>query len=135
MRACPPPYLYGLSCSRLAAQTACCTSAGASAGAAAVPSGSSCAFVPGTVMSSAATGAGAGGTGGGNVTPPVDCAEATLGTARNASRKRANARSENKLTNLFRLPAGLADGLALKEPAPHATLDVTRPKQPGSPAP
>src|SRR5919198_3458465 len=32
-----------------------------------------------------------------------------------------------KLSDLFRRPAGLADGLARKEPAPHVALDVTRP--------
>src|SRR5687768_14100990 len=68
-------------------------------------------------------------TGGGGVywTPPDDCAWAAAGRTRNAKIVRANARSEDKLNYLFRRPAGLADGLALKEPAPHVALDVTRP--------
>src|SRR4051794_5852554 len=109
---------------------ACCTSSGASAGAAALPSGISLALVPGTVRLP-----GGGGRWG---APPVDgdCARATPGRTRNAKIVRANARSEDKLNNLFRRPAGLADGLARKEPAPHVALDVTRPTTSiGSPAP
>src|SRR5919198_3306286 len=105
-----------------AAQIACWTSTGASAGAAALPSGSSLAFVPGTVMF-----AGGGGT---YWVPPVDGSEsasAVPGRIKNAKNVRANARSDDKSNNLFRRPAGLADGLALKEPAPHVALDVTRP--------
>ena len=55
----PPPYLYGLFWSRFAAQIASCTGRGALAGAAAVPSGSSLAWVPGTVRFPAFTGGGA----------------------------------------------------------------------------
>jgi hypothetical protein len=39
------------------------------------------------------------------------------------------------IRTLFRMPTGLADGLALKELAPHITLDVTRPTQLGPPLP
>src|SRR5215210_348646 len=39
------------------------------------------------------------------------------------------------IRTLFRLPTGLADGLALKELAPHITLDATRPTQLGPPLP
>src|SRR3954447_8802622 len=56
--------MYGLLWILLAVKIACWTAGGASAGAAALPSGSSCATVPGTVMS-AGPGAGAAGAGGG----------------------------------------------------------------------
>src|SRR3712207_1402711 len=95
------------------------TGPGALAGATAVPSGRSVALEPAAVMFS--------GGGGTYAVPPVDCAWAAAGTTRNAKIVRANARSEDKLNYLFRRPAGLADGLALKEPAPHVALDVTRP--------
>ena len=64
----PPPYLYGSVWIVLAAQTACCTCGGASAGAAAVPSGSRTACVPGTsgwgCPSGTVLGSGGGGGGG-----------------------------------------------------------------------
>src|SRR3954454_18634233 len=90
------------------------TSTGASAGAAALPSGSSLALLPGTAMFS--------GGGGEYWAPPLDgpeSASAAPGRIRKAENVRANARSDDKSNNLFRRPAGLADGLARKEPAPH----------------
>src|SRR5215217_6977289 len=109
--------MYGLSWIRLAAKIALRTSAGASAGAAALPSGSSLATVPGTVMLSGWAGAGT------YAAPPVlavgDSALATLGSTASTTTTRANARSDFKFKTLFRRPTGLADGLALKEPAPH----------------
>src|SRR5690349_4739235 len=78
--------MYGLFWILLAAKIACWTATGASAGAAAVPSGSSLATVPGTVMfagSAGAAGAAAGGgvgVGVGNAAPPEPfCASAALG--------------------------------------------------------
>jgi hypothetical protein len=56
--------MYGLAWIRLAAKIACWTWGGASAGAAAVPSGSSCATLPGTTMFVGAGGGGGGGAGG-----------------------------------------------------------------------
>src|SRR5918911_5493602 len=102
--------MYGLRWSVLAAQMACWTCGGASAGAAAVPSGSSFATVPGTTM---LVGAGLTGTGPGAATPPVgSCARAVLGRTSDSvvSSVRANARGAIK-GFLFRRPAGLADGL------------------------
>src|SRR4051794_34379629 len=80
MRPWPPPYRYGLSRSQFAAQMACLTSSGASVGAAAEPSSSSLATVPGTsspVHSPGSAGVAGGvgvvgGTGGGTYdAPPV----------------------------------------------------------------
>src|SRR4051795_2893209 len=65
----PPPYRYGSVWIVLAAQIAFCTCAGASAGAAAVPSGNRTARVPGTsglgCPSGTVLGSGGGGGGGG----------------------------------------------------------------------
>src|SRR3954471_3907489 len=108
--------MYGLSWILLAAEIASWTSAGAPAGAAALPSGRSLATSPGTVILAAAVGSE-------YAAPPVGAgvvsAAAVPGsTAPNIS-MRANARSDFKAKTLFRRPTGLADGLALKEPAPH----------------
>src|SRR4051794_3684741 len=116
--------MYGLAWILLAAKIACWTCGGASAGAAALPSGSSWATAPATTMS---VGAGGGGGGGGVYTaPPVPegagaCAAAVAGAMRinDVVIARANARRETKIF-LFRRPTGLADGLTLKEPASHA---------------
>ena len=75
--------MYGLSWILFAAQIACWTCGGASAGAAAVPSGRSCATAPGTVMSCGA-GGGGGGVGAWYAAPPDlsdagACAEAAGG--------------------------------------------------------
>src|SRR3954447_4021293 len=94
--------MYGLSWIVFAAQIACCTGAGAAAGAAAVPSGRSLATVLGTV-----SGAGAG-TGPGNAAPPLGSApgvwaEATDGRTSmdDVSSARADARRENKPYSSF----------------------------------
>src|SRR5690242_8270103 len=115
--------MYGLLWIRLAAKIACWTWAGASAGAAAVPSGKSWATVPGTTMS---VGAGVGAGVGAKTAPPEPsgagaCAAAVAGRikATDVVIARANARRETKIF-LFRRPTGLADGLTLKEPASRA---------------
>src|SRR4051794_39575451 len=99
--------MYGLFWILLAAKIACWTATGASAGAAALPSGSSCATAPGTVMS-AGSGAGAGiegvGVGVGAAAPPEPfCASAELGTIKTevVAIARANARREIKPYSSF----------------------------------
>src|SRR3954465_6726940 len=102
--------MYGLLWILLAVKIACWTAGGASAGAAALPSGSSCATVPGTVMS-AGPGAGAAGAAGGGVgvgvgkaAPPEPfCARAALGRTNTAvvGIARANARREIKPYSSF----------------------------------
>src|ERR1700759_2549340 len=94
--------MYGLSWIALAAQMAFCTCAGASAGAAAVPSGISFASAPGTVRFTT------GGGGGGYCAPPealgaADCAMAAAGNSRKDIdvRVSANARRENKPYSSF----------------------------------
>src|SRR3954447_16052030 len=116
--------MYGLFSSLLAAKIAFWTWAGAAAGAAALPSGSSVATEPGTTMWAAVAGSL-------YAAPPVgaegDSARAAAGSTAIHTSIRANARSDFKIkTLLFRRPTGLADGLALKEPAPHAN-GVIRP--------
>src|SRR3954451_2736684 len=132
MRPWPPPYRYGLSPREFAAQMACLTSSGASVGAAAEPSSSSLATVPGTSSpvhspgnAGVAGGVGVvagvvGGTGGGTYDdPPVSgTVSAAAGAARTHSiviTRGPRARGYSAIA-LFRRPAGLADGLALKEP-------------------
>src|SRR4051794_28876153 len=102
--------MYGLLWILLAAKIACWTATGASAGAAALPSGSSCATAPGTVMS-AGSGAGAGvagaagtGVGVGAAAPPEPfCASAVPGTIKTevVAIARANARREIKPYSSF----------------------------------
>ena len=65
--------MYGLSWILFAAQIACWTCGGASAGAAAVPSGSSWATPPGTMMSVGRAAAGAAGRLEGGAAGPVGC--------------------------------------------------------------
>src|SRR5262245_9161219 len=113
--------MYGLFWILLAAKIACWTSGGASAGAAAVPSGSSWATLPGTMMS---VGAGVGvgvGTNGAPTEPFCSAAVAGSTNTTDVVIARARARRETKIF-LFRRPAGLADGLTLKEPASRATV-------------
>src|SRR5688572_23334767 len=97
--------MYGLSWISLPAQIACWTWIGASAGAAAVPSGRSCATEPGTVR---LTGVGGGGGGGGWKAAPPDlsgagvCATAVAGrTSINDVIARAYARRENNRYSSF----------------------------------
>jgi hypothetical protein len=64
---------------------------------------------------------------GAKAAPPVlggreDCAWAAAGSTAASDNVRARARKQFKTRFLFRRPAGLADGLALKEPAPHALM-------------
>src|SRR6478735_9029869 len=102
--------MYGLLWILLAVKIACWTAGGASAGAAALPSGSSCATVPGTVMS-AGPGAGAGvagatgvGVGVGKAAPPEPfCASAVPGRTSTevVAIARANARREIKPYSSF----------------------------------
>src|SRR5215207_2732713 len=101
---------------------ACLICSGASAGAAAVPSSSRTASTPGTSGPVQRPGSSIGGGGGSssNEVPPVGlCASAAEGTSAQTSATMigANARGNGDIV-LFRRPAGLADGLALKEPAP-----------------
>src|SRR4051794_41120044 len=123
--------MYGLVLIRLAAKIAFWTSTGASAGAAALPSGRSWARAPGTTMLAGAAG------GSEYAAPPVcadgDSARATAGSTALHTSIRANARSDFKTYDLFRRPTGLADGLALKEPAPHAASRRDSPQLIGSP--
>src|SRR5919109_1747812 len=131
-RLCPPPYRYGRFWSELAAQIACLTCSGASAGAAAVPSASSTALVPGTSGPVQRPGSSIGGEGGSgsNAVPPVPgvAADAPVGTMTHSTeiRNGATARGNNDM-DLFRRPAGLAVGLALKEPAPRDAPVAVRP--------
>src|SRR5215204_3595570 len=97
--------MYGLAWILLAAQIACCTWGGASAGAAALPSGISWATLPGTVRS---TGGGGGGGGGWKTAPPDasgagTCATAVAGrtSVNDVQIVRANARRENKPYSSF----------------------------------
>src|SRR3954451_20427118 len=100
--------MYGLSWIVLAAQIACCTWTGESAGAAAVPSGSKWAAVPGTVIwAGVATGAGVPG---GKTAPPLGppvgagaCARAADGRTSMSDVRSAgaNARRENKPYSSF----------------------------------
>src|SRR5215207_4222315 len=109
---------------------ACLTWSGASDGAAAVPSSSRTAFVPGTsgpVHFPALSILGGGGSVSKGVPPvAVSWAIAPVGTMTHtiAMKIGANARGKNDI-DLSRRPAGLADGLALKEPAlrdPHVAV-------------
>src|SRR3954451_13435812 len=104
--------MYGLSWILFAVKIAAWTAGGASAGAAALPSGRICATAPPTTMSSGlgvatgATGAAGVGTGVGvgNAAPPEPfCASAALGRIKTevVANARANARRENKLNSSF----------------------------------
>src|SRR4051794_18605414 len=123
-----------------AAQIACLTASGAASGAAARPS-TICATVPGTVGWAVAPGAGpvAGGVAGGSpqAPPPGPEAAHAAGAALKPSTNSThiNIRDLPRTTPLFRRPAGLADGLARKEPAPPVDDHGISPKQPGSPVP
>src|SRR5919199_6645585 len=122
-----------------AAQIACLTEAGAPSGAAARPLSRSFAARPGTVgwATSAPAGAAGWGVGSSYATPPGPSAAMADGTTLSASANstQMTIRGLPRTTTLFRRPAGLADGLARKEPAPLVDIHGTRPKQPGSPAP
>ena len=63
-----------------------------------------------------------------NEVPPVSAA-APVGTMTHsiAIKHGASARGNNEGIDLFRRPAGLADGLALKEPAPRDAQVAVRP--------
>ena len=98
--------MYGLSWILFAAQIACWTCGGASAGAAAVPSGISWATLPGTTRFD---GPGGGGGGGSWKAAPPDpsgagaCATAVAGrtSVKDVQNARANARRENKPYSSF----------------------------------
>src|SRR3954471_19386104 len=72
-------------------------------------------------------------------TPPLltlvaaDATEASTAKSIRDASASARVRYDSKPT-LFRRPAGLADGLARKEPAPPVDHHGISPKQPGSPA-
>src|SRR3954447_10195833 len=124
-----------------AAQIACLTASGAASGAAARPS-TICATAPGTVgWETVAPGAVAvaGGVAGGSskAAPPGPWAASAAGAALKPSTNSTHItiREFPRTTTLFRRPAGLADGLARKEPAPPVDDHGISPKQPGSPVP
>src|SRR3954469_24701571 len=123
-----------------AARIACLTASGAASGAAARPA-TIFATVPDTVgWATAAPGAvvGAGvAEGSSNATPPGPSAAIAAGTALKPSTNSTHItiRDLPRTTTLFRRPAGLADGLARKEPAPPVDDHGISPKQPGSPVP
>ena len=94
-------------------------------GAAAVPSGSSWAIAPGTVMSRRRGGGSAWASVVRRAAGRVGRRRLRRGSGRQDQQQRCrNAEGERpqgeQAVFLFRRPAGLADGLALKEPAPHA---------------
>src|SRR6185503_5349033 len=122
-----------------AAQMACLTASGAAAGAAARPL-TIFASTPGTVawrsVAPVAPGVAGGAAGGSSyATPPGPSAAMAVGAAMSASANSAqmNIRGVPRTTTLFRRPAGLADGLARKEPAPRVEDHEIRPKQPWVP--
>src|ERR671932_683615 len=122
-----------------AAQIACLTESGAPAGAAARPEPSSFASTPGTVgwATSAPAGAAGCGVGSSYATPPGPSAAMADGTTLSASANstQMTIRGLPRTTTLFRRPAGLADGLARKEPAPLVDIHGTRPNNLGPPLP
>src|SRR4051794_25715097 len=124
-----------------AAQMACLTASGAASGAAARPL-TICATVPGTVgwapiAPGAVLVATGGAEGSSNATPPGPSAAIAAGGAlkHSANSTHITIRGLPRTTTLFRRPAGLADGLARKEPAPPVDDHGISPKQPGSPVP
>src|ERR1700754_4885072 len=104
-----------------AAQIACLTGSGAPSGAAARPS-TIFASTPGTVgcAFTAPGPAGVAAVGSSYAVPPGPSAAIAAGAAQSASANSAQItiRGLPRTTTLFRRPAGLADGLARKEPAP-----------------
>src|SRR4051795_8512449 len=124
-----------------AAQIACLTASGAASGAAARPS-TICATAPGTVgwetVAPGAVAVAGGGAGGSSkAAPPGPWAASAAGAALKPSTNSTHItiREFPRTTTLFRRPAGLADGLARKEPAPPVDDHGISPKQPGSPVP
>src|SRR3954452_16816177 len=124
-----------------AAQIACLTASGAASGAAARPS-TICATAPGTVgWEAVAPGAVAvaGGVAGGSskAAPPGPWAASAAGAALKPSTNSTHItiREFPRTTTLFRRPAGLADGLARKEPAPPVDDHGISPNNLGPPFP
>src|SRR3712207_6251839 len=114
---------------RLAAAIASMTCCGAPAGAEARPSGPIVAVGPATSFAARCLAAAALDLGLTYVAPPVPCAPATGAASSTASMHSMNVSRERPRTAdlLFRRPAGLADGLAQKEPALHADDRVISP--------
>ena len=132
--------MYGLSWILFAAQIACWTSAGASAGAAADPSGISWATA---ARHDQVDGIGRRRRGRrlleGRASGLIGSRRLRHGSGGEDQRQRCAKRKGEcpqgeQAVFLFRRPAGLADGLTLKEPASHATC-ATRPNYLGPPSP